>query len=79
MAADRPDPRDQISEADLLDQQTAVDPRSSIDAEAEPSTPDSPASLVDEGDRMEQEALLPDAGEDDYPYDSPDPGDMREG
>jgi len=28
---------------------------------------------------MEQEALLPDAGEDDYPYDSPDPGDMREG
>jgi len=28
---------------------------------------------------MEQEALLPDAGEDDYPYDSPDPGEMREG
>jgi hypothetical protein len=67
VAQDRIDPSDQIPEADLLEQQTPLDP---------PPTEDEQGSVdrtehvepVDEADRWEQQLPVPPA-DDDYPHD----------
>ena len=70
MAEDRIDPSQEIPEADLLEQHTPLDPNTPIDAEPAALIPDSLAPFVDEADRCEQQAAVPDDGEDDYPHDS---------
>lgn len=65
MAYDRTDPSDQVPEADLLDQQTPLDPSPLTDTQA---LPEPPAEPVDEADRAEQYEMLPGA-DDDYPHD----------
>jgi len=70
VAEDRIDPSDQIPEADLLEQQTPLDPNPMIDAEPAAINPDSPARFADEADRLEQQTVVPDDDEDDYPHGS---------
>jgi hypothetical protein len=81
MAADRTnsrvDPTGQIPEADLLEQQTPLDPQSltTLTALTDPDTAPPGAGAgdeldaVDEADRMEQQTPMPDTDEDDYPHD----------
>lgn len=68
MAENRIDPSEDIPEADLLEQRTPLDPDAMIDGEPALIL-DSPTLYVDEADRLEQQAVLPDEGEDDYPHD----------
>ena len=68
MADNRIDPNGEIPEADLLEQDAPLDPNALFDTPAV-LTPDSPASVVDEADRLEQQAAVSDEGEDDYPHD----------
>jgi hypothetical protein len=77
VAEDRIDPSDQIPEADLLDQQTAIDPQQLTEIETEPvcqpvsesvfGVLDAPAGPVEEADRLEQQTSVPGGDEDDYP------------
>jgi hypothetical protein len=69
MADDRTDPSDQVPDADLLDQQTPIEPPSLNVTEAAPLLANSIMSPVDEADRLEQQTPLPGGGEDDYPHD----------
>jgi hypothetical protein len=65
MAENRIDPSEQIPEADLLEQQTSLDPQPLTDAVSE--LPEPPAD-ADEADRLEQHATVPAGDEDDYPH-----------
>ena len=68
MPDDLTDFREQIPEADLLEQQTPVDPLSADDGI--PATPSAENSGdANESDRLEQQAVIPD-DEDDYPRDA---------
>ena len=69
MANDRTDPADQIPEADRVEQLTPLDPGSLTDVLHRAPSPDAAADLVDEADRLEQDALLPEDAEEDYPHD----------
>jgi hypothetical protein len=66
--ADRIDPSTEIPEADLLEQQSPIDPQAMIDDQEEPAGSESPTDPVNEADRLEQQALLPTEDEDDYPH-----------
>jgi hypothetical protein len=68
MAQDHIDPSDQIPEADLLEQQAPIEPRSLTDAESIATIPDTPGDAVDEADRLEQHAAVFGGDEDDYPH-----------
>ena len=61
------DPSEEIPEADLLEQQAALDPDAPVDTPAA-AAPDAPVDFVDEADRLEQQAIVPDDDEDDYPH-----------
>jgi len=63
---DRIDPSEQIPEADLLDQQTALD-AALTDDEPALAGHDTAVGAVDEADRWEQQQPVPEA-EDDYPH-----------
>jgi hypothetical protein len=72
MVDDRTDPGEQIPEADLLEQQTPLDPLTD-------TTPEWPQPLgigleADEADRWEQAAALPDEEADDYLHQPPGGG-----
>jgi hypothetical protein len=56
--------RDDVSEADLLDQRRSVD----VGAD-EPVPDDEVPSEADDADRLEQLTVVPDSGEDDRPRD----------
>ena len=57
---------EEVPEADLLEQRAPLDPDAMVDTPA--AVPfDASADLVDEADRLEQQAVVPDEGEDDYP------------
>ena len=65
MADNRIDPSEEIPEADLLEQRAPLDPDAATDTPA--AVPlDAPADVVDEADRLDQQAVAPDEGEDDY-------------
>ncbi|WP_082588855.1 MULTISPECIES: MerR family transcriptional regulator [unclassified Terrabacter] len=67
VADNRIDPGEEVPEADLLEQRAPLDPDAVADTLA--AVPlDAPADLVDEADRLEQQAVVPDEGEDDYPH-----------
>jgi DNA-binding transcriptional MerR regulator len=66
VADNRIDPSEEVPEADLLEQRAPLDPDAMVDTPA--AVPfDASADLVDEADRLEQQAVVPDEGEDDYP------------
>ena len=65
VADHRIDPTEEIPEADLLEQQTPVDPDTAPDTPAAVLL-HAPTDLVDEADQLEQQAEVPDAAEDDY-------------
>lgn len=65
MAEDRIDPREQIPEADLLEQQAPLDPQSLTDAERVSAIPEAPGD-ADEADRLAQQA--PVLGDDEHDY-----------
>lgn len=67
MAAERIDPSEQIPEADLLEQQTPIDPPLTDDEQVVVPG-ETPVEPVDEADRLEQHMPVP-AAEDDYPHD----------
>jgi hypothetical protein len=58
---------EEIPEADLLDQQSPLDPNPLTDTPAD-LVPDPSAPVVDEADRLDQLAVVPEQGEDDYPH-----------
>ena len=66
MAQIRIHSNEEIPEADLLDQQSLLDPDLVTDAAGELLS-DPSAHLVDEADRLDQQAVVPEQGEDDYP------------
>ncbi len=70
MAQDRIDPREQIPEADLLEQQAPLDPQSLTDAETVSAIHDTPSEAVEEVDRLEQHAAVIGDDEDDYPHEA---------
>lgn len=65
--------RDDVPEADLLEQQTPGDRPPLPDTEAEADSPDTPptapADEADEADQLEQRAVVAD-DEDDYPHEA---------
>ncbi len=69
MTTQQPDPRPDVDDADLLEQQAPVDPPGDTDpegpADAEPSL--AGADSVDLADRLEQLQDVPTV-DDDYPY-----------
>ena len=67
MADHRIDPTEEIPEADLLEQRTALDPDTAPDTPAADLL-SAPTDLVDEADQLEQQAEVPDEAEDDYPH-----------
>jgi hypothetical protein len=69
VAEDRIDPREQIPEADLLEQQAPLDPQSLTDAETVTAIPEAPVD-ADEADRLEQHAPVLGGDEDDYPHEA---------
>jgi hypothetical protein len=68
MTAARLDPTGDVPEADLLEQQTPLDPDAEVDAPAPIADQASPE--VDDADRLEQLAVVPDEDEDDRPRDA---------
>lgn len=66
------DRTDQVPEADLLEQQVALDPQTLTDSE-QPDVGDLSDELVDHVDRWEQLLPVPGDGDDDYPRDGDDP------
>jgi hypothetical protein len=83
MVDDRTDPSEQIPEADLLEQQTPIDPPPLTDSEDAPAhaeprpdfDPGVATSLADEADRLEQATTLPGSDQDDYyPHGASDSG-----
>ena len=71
MAHDRIDPSDQIPDADLLEQQSPLDPPLT-DAEHMQGVPEAPPQPVDKPDLCEPQTPVPAA--DDYPHDLVDAG-----
>jgi hypothetical protein len=69
MAEDRIDPREQIPEADLLEQQAPLDPQSLTDAETVSASPEARRDAVEEADRSEQHAYA--LGDDSWSHSSP--------
>jgi hypothetical protein len=67
VAQDRIDPSDQIPEADLLEQQTPLDPPLIEDEQGSVDRTEH-VEPVDEADRWEQQLPVPPA-DDDYPHD----------
>ena len=67
----QPPSRDDVPEADLLEQQAPVDPPSLPDTEAVSDSPDAlpltPADDANEADQLEQHEVVGD-DEDDYPH-----------
>ena len=72
---DRIDPSEQIPEADLLEQQTPLDPSLTDDDHGLIDRADSAAAavFVDDADRWEQQLAVP-SPEDEYPHKDPDDG-----
>lgn len=71
MTAQQPS-RDDVPEADLLEQQAPVEPPSAPDTEAEADsadTPPAPADEADEADQLEQHEVVS-GDEDDYPHEA---------
>jgi hypothetical protein len=68
VAEDRIDPSDQIPEADLLEQQAALDPPLTDAEHMQVVVPEAPTEPVNEADRWEQQTPVPPA-DDDYPHD----------
>jgi len=67
VADNRIDPSEEVPEADLLEQRAPLDPDAVADTPA--AVPlEALEDLVDEADRLEQQAVVPDEGEDDYPH-----------
>jgi hypothetical protein len=68
----RIDPSEQIPEADLLEQQTSVDPPLTDGEYASAGRVDAvtSAELVDEADRWEQQLPVPAAEDEEYPHDA---------
>ena len=76
MAFDRIDPGEQVSEADLLEQQRALDPplTDALDIE---KAGELAMRAVDAADLRGQHESIPTA-DDDYPHDAFEPGDLDE-
>ena len=73
MTSPHPDPILEVPEADLLEQQTSVDPPAVTDPEAViDAAADLPAGAetVEEADRLEQLGVVPGADEEDYPHET---------
>jgi hypothetical protein len=64
---DRIDIREQIPEADLLEQQTPLDPHTPAYATPAPPSAGTPGE-ANEADRLEQQAAVPVDDEDDYQH-----------
>jgi hypothetical protein len=73
VAEDRIDPSEQIPEADLLEQQAPLDPRSLTDAETSSAASEALGD-ADEADRLEQHAPVLGDDEDDYPHEPTEVG-----
>ena len=72
MGDDHTDPTDEVPEADLIDQRATLDGALIPDLEeARILDRSGTAGLVDEADRLEQLAQLPDDDDDGYPHDPP--------
>ena len=69
MTAQRPDPSDDVPEADLLEQQIPVDPAPASDAGGAPFTEslDPLDETADPADRLEQQEVVPDDDDEAYP------------
>ena len=72
MGDDHTDPTDEVPEADLIDQRATPDGALIPDPEeARILDRSGTTGLVDEADRLEQLAQLPDDDDDGYPHDPP--------
>ena len=72
MGDDHTDPTGEVPEADLIDQRATLDGALIPDPEeAHVLDRAGTAGLVDEADRLEQLAQLPDDDDDGYPHDPP--------
>ena len=72
MGDDHTDPNDEVPEADLIDQRATLDGALIPDLEdARILDRSGTDGLVDEADRLEQLAQLPDDNDDGYPHDPP--------
>jgi hypothetical protein len=61
----------EVPEADLLEQRRPLEAEGLTDADLQPApvTAVGPDELADQADVLEQQAVVPDGGEDDYPHD----------